>query len=594
MEILKQINIEKYDYENKDIQIVPGFSFNQNDTIEQIYFYYNSKFKTGDIDSEGDRKYFYNIVRNPCKITTKAIDFDTKHIKIQTAAGSDSLKTWFFERDLKFWMKDKQFGKVLNRIFEELPIFGSVVLKMVDGIPYFVDLRNFIIEQASDTIKQSNFVTEIHNYNPGEFREAGKVMKWNSSKIEEAIDLFRQMKGRSYITVYERYGEVTDTEDDGSNTYTYKRVFVADVGVDDKDQMGHNIPYKGVVLLEQEWSENPYWEFHLYKMPGRWLGMGIVESLFEPQIRQNEIANLQAKSSCWAALQLFQCRDQGVNRNDVIDARNGEILGTDSEITKIDITERNLAFFNEETRKWQENRDELTFSYDVVQGERLPAGTPLGSARLAAAMTGSHFDQIQENIALDVKEFLFKTVIPEFEKQNTGEHVLRIAGEDLDKVRNMMISQKTTNALFDFLKRKAKLPTKIQFDAIKAGISERVKQGKEKLLEIPQNFYNQLKYKIDIIITGEQKDTSVWAATLFAALQALTADPTLLSDPTKRKVFGKWLEAGGLNIADIEPEMKASSAEQLTESMPVKGAGGGVSRPSLPASPVPGQTQTAL
>ena len=98
------INQERADFETKDILIVEGFSFNQKQTINRIYRYYNSKFENGDTDADGDKKYFYNIVRNPCKVTTKGIDFDPKDIRILTASGGSPLQTWFFERDLKYWI----------------------------------------------------------------------------------------------------------------------------------------------------------------------------------------------------------------------------------------------------------------------------------------------------------------------------------------------------------------------------------------------------------------------------------------------------------------------------------------------------------
>ena len=61
------ISNELSEYENRDIEIVPGLSFNHKATLERIYFYYMSKFQTGSmdqygdqIDDEGDKKYFYN------------------------------------------------------------------------------------------------------------------------------------------------------------------------------------------------------------------------------------------------------------------------------------------------------------------------------------------------------------------------------------------------------------------------------------------------------------------------------------------------------------------------------------------------------
>lgn len=171
MDLLKKINEEITDFQGKRTEVIPGLSYNQDELLKTIYFYYNSKFMSGDVDNEGDRKYFYNINRNPCKVFTKAIDFDTKNIRMLTTGGGDPIKTWFMERDLKYWMRKVQFGKTLNRIFRELPIFGSVVIKIVDGYPYFVDLRNFIVEQSADTLNDSSYIIEIHDYSVSEFKK---------------------------------------------------------------------------------------------------------------------------------------------------------------------------------------------------------------------------------------------------------------------------------------------------------------------------------------------------------------------------------------------------------------------------------------
>ena len=598
MEYLKQINQEIYDYENKSIPIVPGLTFNQKETIEQIYFYYLSKFKTGEIDLEGDKKYFFNINRNPCKVMTKMIDFDTKHIRILTASGTNPLVTWFFERDLKYWMKDKNFGKVLNRIFQDLPIFGSVVLKMVKNTPYFVDLRNFVINPTADTLGETPII-ERHFYTPDSLRKIGKDLGWEN--IEQAIDEYRkQEKKGKYIMVYERYGEIASLTSKGETEISNRRIVLADVGVDKRDEYQQSMIAKaGVVLKDEEYEGHPYYEFHLEKIPGRWLGLGVVESLFDPQIRQNELANQMSKGTYWASLRLFQTAGEAANLNLSTDVTNGQVLGNDGfPFTPIDLTERNLAYFNQEFTKWLQNRDELTFAYDVVQGERLPAGTPLGSANLAATMASNYFEQIQENIALDVKELLYNEIIPNFKKENSTEHVLRLVGEDLNTYNEMLLGIATTDEVVSYSARKG-VPGQEALDLIKATTAEMVKQGKERILNIPSDFYKNLKYKIDIEITGEARDIRVWAATLFAALQAMTADPTLLTDPAKRKLFSKWLEAGGLNIGDIEPpkqqDVEALIMQQATKPMPTsapRGAGGGVSKPAMTQNPMAGN-QTA-
>lgn len=588
--LLRQINKEVNDFKNKQVQIVPGLSFNQWETLQRVFFYYNSKFSNASgsgmdpIDDEGDRMYFYNIVKNPCKVFSKAIDFDTKNIRLLTTGGGNTIKTWFMERDLKYWMRDQNFGKTLNRLFREIPIYGTVVLKIVDGTPYFVDLRNFVVEQNADDLDSSNYITEIHNLTIPQFRKTGKQMNWSKSKIDETIEKFRQMKGVSHIRLYERYGEV-----DENGQYPFKRVFYADVGADEFDQYGIlQAEHTGVELSSEEWEGHPYWEFHAEKMSGRWLGIGVVESLFEPQIRQNQLANLQAKASWWLAWHGFQTRDQAFNRNLATDAKNGEVMTTESEVTEIVVNDRNLAHFTEEHRKWLTNRDELTFSYDVVQGERLPAGTPLGSAQIAQAQTLSYFEQIQETLALDIKEMLYEVIIPQFEKDNNSEHVLRLVGQDLDQyielVKNELVMKEVVRQAIHSLGGQP-FPNNDDKDKIEVAVTEALKQGKEHLLDIPKGFYKGIKYDVDIDITGESIDTRVRQATIFAILQAITADPTMTTDPTKRKILFWMAENGGVNPNDLF-EAQDKTVENI---MPPQGrAGGGVSAPQLGAK-VPGQ-----
>lgn len=590
LSVLRAINKEVQDFQTKQVTLVPGLYFNQYEILQKIFFYYNSKFQSGEIDDEGDRKYFYNIVKNPCKVYTKAIDFDTKNIRLLTTGGGEPTKTWFMERDLKYWMRDKQFGKVLNRIFYELPIFGSVVLKIVDGEPYFVDLRNFIVEQSADCLDDMNFITEVHNYTPAQFRKIAKQMKWTQAKVNEVMDNFHQMKDTSHIRLYERYGEVVE-EDENGMKYPYKRVFIADVGVDEIDNYGRiTVKHRGVELSSEEWEGNPYWEFHAEKIPGRWLGVGVVETLFEPQIKQNETVNLESKSAYFLSLHVFQTRDQAFNRNLKGNIRNGEVLNVDSEVTEVNIADRNGAFFNEQTRKWQNNRDEMTFAYDAIQGERSPAGTPLGSTQISVGQTLSYFEGIQENVAMDIKEMLYEVVLPQFEKENTKKHTLRLVGKDLDAYIGMVKNELVAKEIIRQIVNGANL-TNQDRDVIGTAITEAIKQEKEKILDIPSGYYEGIKYDIDIDITGESIDTRVRSATYFAGLQAITADPTLLQDPIKKKFFFKYLEDGGVNPNDLF-DVEQKTPEMMIPEMQPR-SGGGVSAPQL-GSQIPGNVAQTL
>jgi len=287
-------------------------------------------------------------------------------------------------------------------------------------------------------------------------------------------------------------------------------------------------------------------------------------------------------------MRIWQSRDEGINRNLLTDVDNGEILNVESEITQIDMADRNLAYYNQEIQRWLTNRDELTFAYDVTRGERLPSGTPLGSARLAAGMAGSYFDQIRENVAMDIKDMLYEVVIPSFSKENNTEHILRLAGEDLDELNNLIIRQRTKSDFLNYVRSKGKIPSESEFKILEAVVGEVVKRGKEKLVTIPKDFYKDIKYKIDITIVGEAFDVEVKAANLFAALQAITANPTLLTDPIKKKFFYHYLEQSGISPIEFIPEIQPS-----IESIMPQRAGGGISRP-VPSSALRGKGEITL
>jgi len=594
-EIFKKINDELCEWKTQKIRIVEGLSFNQKETLEKIYRFYNSVYREGEYDSEGYRKYFFNIVKNPCYVATKAIDFDTKDIHLLTPPGQNPIKTWMADRDLKYWMRKEKFGEILNRIFYELPIFGSVVLKVIDNDIYFIDLKNFIVEQNADWLGGSQYIIELHYYSPEELRKIGKKLKWEN--IEETIETWRETKV-PYIRIIERYGEVPENwiKDNGDPAkYIYSRIICYSKESKPAPERKYEVQTAGYILQATSIDfdkEFCYWETHWEKLPGRWLGIGMVERLFDPQLRMNEEMNLRVKSSYFSALNIFQTPDETINKNLLTDVKNGQIIITRAGITRVPTEERNLSAFETEHRLWLMNRDELTMTYDVIRGERLPSGTPLGSAILASTMAGSYFDQIRENVALDIKDLLTDKIIPNFIKQNGEEHYLKLVGEDLEKWHEWETALEAEQEKWRFFAQNRHLPTAFQWNLIKTAIKNKKKKEREKAIQIPKGYYSDLNYWLEIEITGETTDIRIRAANLQMALQAITVDPTLLTDPTKRKIFAQILEMGGIRIEDIE--LPKAEEEKIPAAIPPKRAGGGVSVPQIPLTPIMGKEATTM
>ena len=366
------------------------------------------------------------------------------------------------------------------------------------------------------------------------------------------------------------------------------RAFTADAGQTEQDR-NRGIRTEDIELGKETIEKTPYWDFHGERIAGRWLGLGLIEILKDPQIRTNEIFNLQVKSSYWNSLNVFQTRDSGVNRNLMTEVKNGEILYTEQPVERIDFGDRNLSGYQIEKNDWMANRDEQTMSSPLLQGGRLPSRTPAVVAQMLISQAGSYFAFVQERIALRLKEMLYEEIIPIFQKQKNTEHYLRLVGKDLDQYRSLMIEKENTQSTWDWIMRNSSLPTTEERTLLEGIVKEKWNKLKEHHILIPKGLYNNLKYKIEIDIVGEARDTKVESSNLQMALQFLIQDPTILTNPAKRKIFVKFLDDNGLSIEDIAPEEATGGLNEAIQQA-TKSLGGGISRPTPTPTSVPTKT----
>ncbi len=573
--IIQTINKDLDDFTTEEVVIADEYKFNQKETVKENLRLYHSQYKEGEFDDENFRKFFYNIVKNPCSVSTKAISFYPSDIQIIPVPGQDKRKAWLLDRDFKFWAKEKELSVLMRNIFESLPIYGSVVLKKVKDKLYFVDLRNLANEQSASNLQNASYVIEQHFMTPSELRKMG----WDKEKKDEVLSLHRASK-EPYIRVLEWRGEVPESEvKENGSTEEYVRavaiVYSPQLHATQEQGIPDNATTGTLLHIKEEKEEDfPYREIHLERLPGRWLGIGKVEENRDPQIRTNEIVNLRVKASYFASLSLWQTRDNTVDKNLLHTVGNGDIIPVLSEITRIPVEERNLTAYGQEETNWIRNRDEISHSWDVIRGERLPAGTTLGAAQLAAEMTMSYFDGLRRKIAAQLKPIIKKDIIGDFLSERSNEHYLKLVGEDFDKWGDIMIAEKTYTRTLNFLGEKGKLPSKNQWDMIKSKISQDVRTGKESLVKIPKDYFQNLDYDIDIVITGQNRNIGVEAANVQMVLQAIQQDETLLTNPKKKRVFARLLDGLGLNISDFE--MEEETGEGMEEMIAQKARGGGI------------------
>lgn len=564
---------------------MPGlWQFNHIKTLRKIDLYYNGKFQSGDTDSTGFKKYFYNISKPACDIATKFVDLDTKNIIVNSEHPGDELKVWVMQRDLRQWLKNQKVGELLNEIAFDYPKYGTVVIKKGKNNEWKkVNLVNLRMDTTAPCLQESGFVYELLRMTRRELRE---MQEWDQEVIEQLLARCND----THLLIYACY----DYNPDKGKQWLYSvraEFLTADGqgGARTPESMINNqssyLP--GYILYEEEVDEMPYRELHWEKIPGRWLGQGFVEYLFDNQVRTNEVVNVRAKGLYFTSLKIYQTRDEIVQRNLLTDAENGDIIRVQSEITPVSVEERNLSYFSEEENRWDKNTQDKTFSYDIVRGDTMPSGTTLGATQIAAGMVASYFELKRENFGLFFKDVVLEDVIPQFVKQSKKEHLVKFLNSDteIDRLYEAITEAEVRRQVLDYAMRNGVIPDRAVIEQERANLAQKVRKVKDYFLNVLEGFYQDVKYSIDVLITNEQLDTGARAQTLQVLMQMIAANPAIIQDPTLRVVLFKLLELTGLSPVDLgllQNKVEAAQQSPLGQQMMQQQMGGGQPMPSAP------------
>lgn len=585
--IFAQIRQEVYDFVNNYINIVDGYSFNQYQTIKKAHLYYNSRFVSGELDSNGRKKIFFNVVKAPCKVAARFLNFNTKDIRLISSDADSEMPTFLLEKELKEWMKTNKIAITLNKIAELAPIYGSVVLKKTKKGADIVDLRRLILDPTVDTITNSRFVEIEHNLTPSQLKAKEKdgwknvdevIAKFYNTKAPESYiqdGNLNQVYSTPSVKVYERYGEVPKSWLDGTeakdNDEMVRALFIV-AGVDNF-QTGEDgktiVKEEGVILFKSRWYDDyPFRDFHFDKTEGRWLGVGTIEDLFQIQERTNELNNDKRESMRISSMHVFQTQDRTIVKNVLRDLSNGAVLlaGPNGGLTPLANEERNLSAFVNEEQRYANQAKELSFTYDAVRGDSLPSSTPATNAVIQDRNVKSVYGVKRENLANMLRYFFVNLVIPQAIKDLNKEHIMHFTGapEELDKLDWGI----ATRMSYDQAKEDILNGIVTSQELIKQGVySELKKRGADRFILVLQDYYKKAKWTFDINIDNEQEDSQLLTNNLFSVFQALASNPAMLQDPVIKALFYEYAQKLGVSPMKLEiaSQQKADQMAQIAQ-----------------------------
>lgn len=613
--IRQEINDFVYNY----IEVVPGYEFNQYETIKQIHLYTNNRF-VDNAPYQGRNKIFFNAVNYRRDTVAKMLNIDTKDVRLWPMNPKNEMSTFLMEKELKLWMKKNKIGILFNDLAEEAPTFGTAVMRKTKKGAELVDLRRLFLDPTVDNIEKSRFVTTKYYLTINDLREKIKD-GWDADEVEKIIarkerqltdappsydqalgQVTNQIRSSPYIEVYERFGEVpeyvlTDKQPTLKNSELVRALFIVAEPFYTTASTGANgtqfTTDNGAVLFKSKWLKAwPFKDYHFTKTKGRWLGVGVIEALFPVQERINELANQKRISMEISTIHLFQTQSNTFVKNLLSDVQNADILTVDQKIEPIVNEERNLPAFSSETAQYDALADRMSFTFDAARGEGNTASTTATNSLLQSASLSSYFKFKRENLGLFLQEFFNDFVLPQLRKDLKDPHILRFFGsaEELIKVDEQYVKVLVRDwAMKNVLDGKP-VPTfdELQMHTEKLMLDMK-KKGYNRFIDVVDNLYGDLEVEFDIVVVPEQEDISAIAQNTFQILTVVAQNPQVMENPVLKALLFKYAQRLGISMTELNlADTQRQEMIQAGGGIPAANGGAGGQNVQLP-----GQIPTA-
>lgn len=531
-QIFKIVDDEIRSYEEQSIPLSEGVDFSQYLLVKKISRFENQIYETGKYDTQGDYKYWYDIITPRVNDEIKNIDFDRSNIFIYSEVFKDRLAVYLSNLELRDWLTRTGQGEELNEASEEFSSWGNVLWKKVKDGYEKTDLKNtYIINQTAKSVEDSP-VIELHLLTQSDLRAKEGIWK----NVEEVIKSCgkREFAPTSksekiettnlYYRIFERNGEISEKdlfEAQGKSGGNKDKYFLAKIiGTKFKEESGKYI------LFAEKISEMPYKEAHRGRYESKWFRKGIYETLFDCQIRANQLGNQIAKGCEYASKVVLKTNDDTFVQNVLTDLKNGDILKV-KDLTQVDFRMQGLDQLMVDWNRNLQVADRLANSYEVVRGESLPSNTPFKLGNLLNQNANKLFDFLREKLAMGFEDLLDEWVLPMLLKDLKVKKVIDLTNseENLKDYYEMIVD---SWYIINLPKLPPHSPEIAQL--LKAKKLEEITINKKAIVKIEKGFWNSAKLRMKCKITGEN-------VKLAADLQSIFEFTQLESDPIRRSAL---------------------------------------------------------
>lgn len=543
-------------------------SFNMLDTLNLIDAYINSKHQSGETDSLGREKPFFNIVTASRNIWIRATDLDRKNVKIKPTKTKDVLDAFLATVYVQDWMRKENFGVFLNQWGTTLATYGSAVTKFIDndeGLHCMnVPWNTLIVDQVDF---DNNVKIEILELTEAQLKKRKGYNKEIVKKLcdqiraRETVDKKKKDNKNEYIKLYEVHGDlpVSYLTGKSEDQDTYEQQMHVITFLAKKDNANE---FDDFTLVSGREKKDPYMISHLIKEDGRTLGIGSVEHLFQAQWMMNHTVKSIKDQLDLASKLIFQTSDGSfVGQNALSAIETGDILvhAINQPLTQIANTSHDVSSLQNFGNQWKQLANEITGISESMLGITAPAGTAWRQVDALLQESHSLFEYMTENKGLAVEDMLRNFILPYIrthDLKHSDEIATTFDNYDIQRIDSMYIKNRAISHVNDQITNSFIAGEPVSPEAQSAMMNDAQNQVQESLTSLGgQRFFKpseindrtweeqfkDLAWEVETDITGESRDTQAVLATLNTALQVIM-NPAYAQNKQAQLIVNKILE----------------------------------------------------
>jgi hypothetical protein len=250
-----------------------------------------------------------------------------------------------------------------------------------------------------------------------------------------------------------------------------------------------------------------------------------------------------------------------------------------------------LQQYNNLIVQWYGQLEKTTSAYSAQRGDTPPSGTPFRLQATVLQQSSSVFKTLQQELGIFITEIFEDWVMPYLATKLTKEHILayEFSVEELKDIDEKFSTNTANRKAVDAILA-GKILTQEDYDAFVESADTFIKQTKgQRFIQIPEGFYKNLKAKVTVNITGEQRNKAATLESLNNILITYASNPNLANDPVASQLLARIIELSGAGISPvaITGAMSSKAKKDAEQQAMMQGQQMPQQKMSLQANPLP-------